>query len=295
MRVLRYGRLSLGAAVALSVSLAFATDPVSAVMYPECSRKPTSADIEGAKGAHKAASQFYDRGDYDKAIRYWNDAYSFDCTAHSVLINISNAYEKKGDKPAAIGALETYVRRTGPDPTIEEKIKNLKQSIQPSASLPATSPTSLLPPPTASALPTTSASAIPSAPPTATGPRPYGTAPWVVVGGGAVLTAVGLILIPVGLGDIGTAESKCPERKCTTQANVNLGNRGRLTTGLGIGILPFGGVVMAGGLVWQLMFNPPREIAATPPTARKSTGPTNVTFTPVISPNQAGVSISGAF
>ena len=73
MRLLRLWRIGLGASIALSVSLAFATDPVS--LYPECTRKPTSADLDGAKGAHKAASQFYDRGDYDKAVRYWSDAY----------------------------------------------------------------------------------------------------------------------------------------------------------------------------------------------------------------------------
>ena len=53
-------------------------------------------------GAHKAAIQFYERADYDRAIRYWNDAYEFDCTAHGVLINIASAYERKGDRAAAV-------------------------------------------------------------------------------------------------------------------------------------------------------------------------------------------------
>ena len=132
MRLLRLWRIGLGAAIALSVSLAFATDPVG-TSYPECTHKASAADIEGAKGAHKAASQFYDRGAYDKAIRYWTDAYAFDCTAHGVLINIANAYEKQGDKASAVVALETFLQRTGNDPTIEEKVRHLKQSMAPPA------------------------------------------------------------------------------------------------------------------------------------------------------------------
>ncbi|HVY45832.1 MAG TPA: hypothetical protein VHB21_08135, partial [Minicystis sp.] len=69
--------------------------------YPPCNKpKPSQADLDAAKGAHKAATEFNERGEYDKAIQYWRDAYNFDCTAHALLINIANAYEKKGDKAA---------------------------------------------------------------------------------------------------------------------------------------------------------------------------------------------------
>ena len=120
MRVLRYWRLGLGAAFALSVSLAFAADPAP---YPECDHKPTPADLEGAKGAHRAASQFYDRGDYDKAIRYWLDAYTFDCTAHGVLQNIGNAYEKKGDSARALELYQRALSRGVKSPGLTEWIE----------------------------------------------------------------------------------------------------------------------------------------------------------------------------
>jgi tetratricopeptide (TPR) repeat protein len=293
MRVLRYWRLGLGAAVALSVGLAFA-DPVPAVTYPECNRKPTPADVEGAKGAHKAANQFYDRGDYDKAIRYWNDAYSFDCTAYGVLINVANAYEKKGDKPAAIATLETYIKRSGPDPTIEEKVKNLKQSLQISPLPPTTSviPTATV---SSSALPTSSASAIPTTPPTVV-QRPYGLAPWVVVGVGGAAVLGGLILLPLGLSDIRAAESHCPNRECP-QSEVEFfrsGNDGRVRAGIGIAGLSIGGVAMASGLVWQLMFNRPREVA-TAPLSLKSIGPGGVQLTPAVGRGQVGLTVSGGF
>src|SRR5262249_38074107 len=155
------------------------------------------SDLDGAKGAHKAAAQFYDRGDYDKAIRYWLDAYTFDCTAHSVLQNISNAYEKKGDKQAAIAAAETYLKPAGPGPSSEAKIRKLKQSL-----LPPSESADAGPPPrssaTAGALP--SASAVPTSAPN--GSRPFGAAPWVVVGGGAAVALLGAVLLPNGLSQV---------------------------------------------------------------------------------------------
>ena len=62
-----------------------ATDSAARAATKTNAPKASAADQEGAKGAHKAASQFYDRGDYEKAIRYWTDAYGFDCNAHGVL------------------------------------------------------------------------------------------------------------------------------------------------------------------------------------------------------------------
>ena len=206
MRLLRLWRIGLGASIALSVSLAFATDPVSP--YPECTRKPTSADLDGAKGAHKAASQFYDRGDYEKAIRYWTDAYSFDCTAHGVLINIANAYEKQGDKASAVVALETFLKRAGNDPTIEEKVRNRKQSIAPPAASATTAPTVT---PSASAVSSATPKPIPSSVPHA-GRKPFGYTPLIAAGGGAAVAIVGGVLLGVGTSAISSAANKCPER-----------------------------------------------------------------------------------
>lgn len=300
MRLLRSWRLGLGAALALSVSLAYATDPVPVAAYPECNRKPTPADLEGAKGAHKAASQFYDRGDYDKAIRYWNDAYSFDCTAHSVLINIANAYEKKGEKPAAITALETYLKRSGSDPTIEEKIKNLRQSLQP---YPTATPTAT-PQTTATATSaaqtnaqtTVTPTAVPITPPAPTHERPFGPAPWVVVGGGAAVAIAGAVLVGTGASTLSDLESpgKCgPQRNtCNDPNEVTQGNNARVMTGSGIAALAGGAVILGGGLVWQLMFNKPHDMTepALPPK-----GAASVRVLPAVGPTTAGVSVTGSF
>jgi hypothetical protein len=282
MRLLRFWRIGLGASIALSVSLAFATDPV-VPSYPECTHKASPADIEGAKGAHKAASQFYDRGDYEKAIRYWTDAYSFDCTAHGVLINIANAYEKQGDKASAVVALETFIKRTSADPTIEEKIRNLKQSMAPpvaSASASATVAPTVAPP--------VSASAPPVVPPPS-GPKPYGYTPLIVAGGGGGLALIGGILLGVGSGTISSVNKACPNRSCPLQADVDRGNAGRVEQGVGATGLVLGLAAAGGGLAWEFLFNKPH---ATPTTEPPKVG---VHIVPAAGPREGGLSISGSF
>lgn len=275
MRLLRFWRIGLGAAIALSVSLAFATDPVGP--YPECTHKPSPADQDGAKGAHKAASQFYDRGDYEKAIRYWTDAYSFDCTAHGVLINIANAYEKQGDKAAAVVALETFLKRTSSDPTIEEKIRNLKQSMAPPVTTASVAPT---------AAPTVVPSAAPTAPPPS-GPKPYGYTPIIVAGSGAGLALIGGILLGVGTGAISSAANHCKDRACKLQSDVDKGNTGRKEQGIGATGLVLGLAAAGGGLAWELFYNKPHPNAAP---AKAS-----VHVLPIAGPHDVGFSISGAF
>ncbi|MFO0755152.1 MAG: hypothetical protein U0359_01570 [Byssovorax sp.] len=290
MQVLRYWHFGFGAAIALSAGLAFATDPVSP--YPVCTRKTSPADQEGAKGAHKAASQFYDRGDYEKAIRYWTDAYTFDCNAHPVLINIANAYEKKGDKASAIVALETYLKRAGADATIEEKVKNLKASLQPTPTVTSSPSASTAPSGNGVTTAAPSASAAPSAtPPDApVGPRPFGITPLLVAGGGGVLAVVGAILLPVGLGNISGAEELCPGRvNCSTEA-ADKGNLGRTQAAAGGALLGIGLAAAAGGLAWQLIANKPKPLPASsvPPKA-------SITVTPTTGPQGSGLIVSGTF
>src|SRR5262245_26503690 len=84
------------AAVCGAVGLALSAGPALGELpkYPECTRQATKQETDAAKGAHTAAKGFFDKQDYDRAIRSWRDAYDFDCNAHPLLINIANAYEK---------------------------------------------------------------------------------------------------------------------------------------------------------------------------------------------------------
>jgi tetratricopeptide (TPR) repeat protein len=129
MSLLLRSRLGFGLAFVLSVS------PASAgLSYPACNRKPTAGGVAAAKAAHMAALSAYNRGDYDEAIRRWSEAYSADCTADNVLLNLANAYLKKGDNQAALTALTTYVQRAGTSPTIAAQIQSLQQRIASSSS-----------------------------------------------------------------------------------------------------------------------------------------------------------------
>jgi hypothetical protein len=279
--------------VLLVAGLAAADGP--APTYPTCAKKPTAADIQGAKGAHGAATRFYERGDYDRAIQYWRDAYSFDCTAHGVLINIANAYVKKGDKQAAIATLETYLARGGHDPTIEEKVANLRKSLKPAAPTPAPSATAsgtaAAPPPSGSAEPAASGAPEGGQPPVTTGSRSI--APWFLVGGGVAAAIVGAILLPVGSGSVSSAEQTCPDHQHLAGTNLSgptncpadvasKGNTGRAEVTAGAVVLGVGGAAIVGGLVWQFAFNKPKPTQG-------------MTVLPSFGPHSAGLGLNGSF
>lgn len=278
-------RVGIGVAVLLGAGLASADGPAA---YPTCSKKPTAADIQGAKGAHGAATRFYERGDYDRAIQYWRDAYSFDCTAHGVLINIANAYEKKGDKQAAIATLDVYLARAGSDATIEEKVANLRKSLTPKPAASTSAAPGPAPANTANQAATTAPEGEP--PPPETGKRSI--APWFVVGGGVAAAIAGAILLPVGSGAVSSAEAACPDHQhaagtttgpANCPANVaGKGNTGRTEVLAGGIVLGVGGAAIVGGLVWQFAFNKPKPASA-------------LTVQPMLGPREAGLGLRGSF
>ncbi|HEY4122914.1 MAG TPA: hypothetical protein VGM56_33850 [Byssovorax sp.] len=255
--------------------------------YPPCTKKASPADLDAAKGAHKAATEFNERGDYDKAIQYWRDAYGFDCSAHALLINIANAYEKKGDKPSAIVALETYQARTGgTNTTIGEKITKLKASLAPQ---PPPPPTTTAPPPPP---PPPTSTAAPPPPPPPSGERPYGVAPWIVVGGGGAALLVGAILLPVGFSGISSAEASCPTRTNCTSDVTSQGNGGRTEVGVGFVLAGVGVAAVGAGLAWQLLGN---QRAAGGAAKDHGLGVGGLSVEPAVGPQQRGLQLSGSF
>jgi tetratricopeptide (TPR) repeat protein len=290
MRLFRTWLVGLGAGVLLAAGLALAGDP--AIDYPLCNRTPSSSELDGAKGAHKAATQFYERADYERAIQYWKDAYRFDCTAHGVLINIANAYEKKGDRFEAVKALEAYLART-PDAsdavTIQTKIENLRNSLRSTPPAPPVTSQSAPvpvrpPPPVPTASSSASSRAVPPPPPEA----PYGFTPWVVAGAGIVPLVAGGILTSSGLSAIEDAEQTCPERKGCNPDVAEKGNNGRTQATVGGVLLGLGAAGIAGGLIWQFVFN-------TPVAAPSATPDASVHVTPTAGPGYSGVGVSGRF
>ena len=79
---------------------------------PPCdASKVSKGDVDRAHAVYLSGKQFLDESNYDKAISYFNDAYSIDCSVHAILPIIATAYERKGDKAEAVRALEEYLRR----------------------------------------------------------------------------------------------------------------------------------------------------------------------------------------
>jgi hypothetical protein len=292
MRVLRYRRLGLGAAVLaglLGVGAALAQP--AGPTFPECTKKASKDDTEAAKNAHRVATQFYDRADYDKAIQYWTDSWKFDCSANDLLINIANAYEKKGDRAATVATLEAYLKRTPPNPTLEEKVKNLKALLAPPPPVTATASVAPPPPPT-----TATVQPPPAVPPD--GARPYGVKPWFLVGGGGALAIVGAILLPVGLGNVSSANSACPTRTGCSQSVADQGNSGRTQSGAGGALLGIGLAAAGGGLVWQFGFNKAAPAGAPPAGAGAAPAPGaahSLWVLPGAGPGVSGVTAGGSF
>lgn len=262
---------SVIAATTCFASTAAAADPKALVdarakagtEFPACTNK--DPNIEGARGAHKAAKEFYESGAYQRAIRSWGDAYEFDCTKPEVFRNISNAYEKLADKPAALALLEIYLaREPSPDPNAKIKAQNLRREIEEEEAKAA--PASTAPAPPAPTATTTGAKVEP--PPGsydgAEEERPFGVVPWIVAGGGVALLGAGIPLLVVGTGKISDANDQCPDRDaCDDPAVRDLGNEGLTFQGVGIGLTAAGGAALIAGLIWQFAGNQPRPVAAT--------------------------------
>src|SRR5271163_4894917 len=95
---------------------------------PACeASKVSKADVERAHTVFLSGRGFLDEANYDKAISYFKDAYSIDCSVHAILPIIATAYERKGDKASAITALQEYLKRVPNAPdreVVERRIKN---------------------------------------------------------------------------------------------------------------------------------------------------------------------------
>src|SRR5271170_1176825 len=172
---MRLSREPLFAALALGLGLAVAL-PIAVPAFAQsggypaaCDPKSVSkADVERAHTVFLSGKGFLDESNYDKAISYFKDAYSIDCSVHAILPIIATAYERKGDKAAAVVALEEYLRRVpaaADREHVERRIKNLNDQLAheaPPASAASSAPAasaapSEAPPPQPSAAPPTPA------------------------------------------------------------------------------------------------------------------------------------------
>jgi tetratricopeptide (TPR) repeat protein len=287
----------MGVAVAVP---AFAQQP-SQYPAPCDASKVTRSDVDRAHTVFLSGKQYLDESNYDKAISYFKDAYSIDCSVHKILPIIATAYERKGDKAEAIHALEEYLKRAPTDPdkeVIERRIRNLKDQLAASgttATATATAPTATATtPPTATAPATTTVPALTTVPPpsatgTSTPPPPSGggghsAAPWVVFGVGAAGMVTGLALVVVGASQVSSAESACPGDVCPKgdTADKDKGNSGRSLETAGWVVFGVGTAALAGGLIWHFV-------------EPKGSDTAGAMVTPTFGPGYGGLSLSGRF
>jgi hypothetical protein len=298
MRFSRKPLLAL-AFVGTLIALPALAQQVASSYPPACdASKVSKGDVDRAHTVFLSGKQFLEESNYEKAIGYFKDAYSIDCSIHAILPIIATAYERKGDKSEAVHALEEYQRRAPAAPdheVIERRIRNLKDQIardQTPASTATAAPTVAAPTasPTASAEPTAvapvapatpSASAAESSPPSAGG---QSVAPWVVAGVGGAALVAGVVLYAVGAGDVSTAASACPLRTNCPGPTASQGNNGRSLESVGVVVGSVGVAAVALGLVWHFVEKP----AAAPPSA-------GMLVTPVVAPGYGGLALGGAF
>jgi tetratricopeptide (TPR) repeat protein len=90
------------------------------------------AKSDEAHAFYGAGRALYDEGNYDAAIAQFREAYKRDCSKHDLLVIISRSYELKGDRAEAVRALEVFLERVKDSPdagTHRTKIDNLKKQI----------------------------------------------------------------------------------------------------------------------------------------------------------------------
>jgi hypothetical protein len=287
LRSIRQPLLAVALAGTVIAVPALAQQPAS--YPPACdASKVSRGDVDRAHTVFLSGKQYLDESNYDKAISYFDDAYSIDCSVHAILPIIATAYERKGDKNEAVRALDEYLRRV-PNASdrehVERRIKNLNDQIareQPSATTSASSaPVS---PPAASVAPEASAVPPPATPPPAapaeaTPKTSPGAGPWILAGIGGAAAIGGVVLLGVGAGDISSADKLCPARNaCPDDSAASKGNTGRTLETAGVIVGVAGVVTLGAGLVWLF-------------TAKHASASESAFVTPVLAPGYAGVAI----
>jgi len=285
--------LALGVAVP-----AFAQQPSGYPAACEAS-KVSKSDVDRAHTVYLSGKQYLEESNYDKAISYFKDAYSIDCSVHGLLPIIATAYERKGDKAEAIRALQEYQKRAANAPdhdVIERRIRNLQDQLGPQQPTATTSAPAVTATAATSSAPTGPARVEPGAPsatsaapaaaaPTSASSGGHSAMPWVLVGAGGAAVVAGIVIYVVGAGDVSDAEQVCGPNhdKCPVGSPaVDKGNNGRTLEAAGGVVGGVGLAAVIGGIVWHIAENP---------------GParTGVALRPALAPGYAGVSLGGRF
>jgi tetratricopeptide (TPR) repeat protein len=301
MRSIRH-RLVSAVSIAVVIAVPALALSSSATAYPPpCdASKVSKSDSDRAHTVFLSGRQYLDESNYDKAISYFNDAYSIDCSVHGILPIIATAFERQGNRAEAVRALEEYQRRAPNAPdheVIERRIRNLKDQIAretpppppPSASAPP-------PPPAASVTAAPEPASAPPSPPPPPADHPGGgpgIAPWVLVGVGGAALVTGVIVYAVGASAISSAQNDCPSRMNCDTSVASKGNGGRSTEVAGSVVGGIGIVAAAAGVVWEIVGSKGSGGSAAAGSASPA-APAHVSLAPAFAPGYVGLNLGGA-
>lgn len=287
-RMLRNLKSLLAALALLMVpAIAHAEEPTKS--YPDCGREPTDAEVAAAKGAFQAGNASFNEADYARAIDYWEDAYRRDCTANPLLLNLARAYELAGRKRQAVVSLETFLSRepnSGEKDQINRRVEVLKKKIAEEDAAAAAAP----PPSTGPVPPTTGTVAPPpsEAPSSKAKGSPF---PWILMGVGGAAIIVGTIGAVDAKKKIDEVEAKCPNHQCvgSDTESITKGNDARSKLNGSVAIIGIGGAAVVGGAIWWFFDKKAVD------RANRGIALKRPLVTPLVSPQLAGLSVSGAF
>jgi hypothetical protein len=276
-----------------SPTLAFAQAAEPAA-YPPCTGTPSEADVSAAQGLFAAGKTSFNEADYGRAITYWEDAYSRDCTAHLLLMNLARAYELNAQKDKALVALETYQQRnpgSAQDEALSKRIQKLREQITAERleEQPAAAPSDVVVP----AAPVVAKAPPPARPKPAAGGGKRSIAPLIVAGAGGALMIGGGIVWGGALADLGDIEDQCGNRDPCASPNaselVDDGNAARKRANISGAFAGVGVAALVGGVLWYFLQSPQTQAQQ----ARWS--PAFARWTPQVSRDHAGLDLRGQF
>jgi tetratricopeptide (TPR) repeat protein len=292
MRARTYA-FGLGLFFAVGLSSAPALAQGAPDEYPACAKAPTPEEEKAGHERYIAGKADYDEANYDSAITRFKDAYKKDCNKHELLIIISRAYEQKGDRDAAVRALDEYLKRTpanaGDRSTFEQRRNKLKELADKEKKDKAAA--------AAAAAGNANGAGAPAEKATG-GHTVY---PWIVVGvGGAAIVAGAILLVaaPELPPNCDKATNECSlkdsagnpvsnptqtQKDKLAEDQDTAGKSVGMTTGGLIALIAGGGLV-AGGLIWHF-------VEPTVTTGHNK----SPKLTPAVAPGYAGLSLGGSF
>jgi len=275
---------ALGAltAFALVSAVEARAEAAEKIAYPAACTEVKPSEAEEARKAFVEGKAKSEQALYADALSAYLTAYRKDCSRHGFLQVISGVLERQGEYDEAVRALELYLARQNLAPAdrapIETRVANLRTAAEEKRKKAA----SEAPKPGVTPAPETKTEVVTV--------REHTAGPWVVMAGGVVAIATGIVLHAV---------SPALPPTCTSDGNVCSGDpaspvtkKNQDTAAMGVnlryggtGTIIGGAVLVVGGLLWHFL-------EPTGPVEKTSSLPRPV---PVIGSGYGGLVLGGRF